>query len=42
MNMKECVAGHAFTGEVGNEREDNLGNRKGVVKEEREKKCVGH
>lgn len=31
-----CVSRNAFVGEVGNEREDTLGNRKGMVKDKRE------
>lgn len=34
-NMKVCLSGDVVTGEVGNEREDNLDNREGVVKDER-------
>ena len=39
--MKVCLSGDAFTGEVGNEREDNVGNREGVVKDERGGKVCG-
>ena len=39
--MKVCVGGDAFTGEIGNERGDNLGSREGVVKHDREEKMCG-
>lgn len=39
--MKVCVGGDAFTGEIGNKREYNLGSREGVVKDDREKRMCG-